>query len=100
MKLDCFIFKVMSRKYKFHNKSGLYFIRFATVYWVDVFTRQLYFSVLEDNLIFCRKEKGMEIYANLKDRSDMIAHSMDKNIYMKQSTWSTSKLLLNTLEFV
>ncbi len=27
----------MSRKYKFLNKAGLYFVSFATVNWVDVF---------------------------------------------------------------
>jgi len=36
----------MSRNYKFHNKSGLYFVSFATVYWLDIFTRQIYFDVL------------------------------------------------------
>tara|TARA_R110001583_G_scaffold175946_2_gene330601 strand:- start:903 stop:1445 length:543 start_codon:yes stop_codon:yes gene_type:complete len=53
----------MSRKYKFHNKQGAYFISFATVYWLDVFTRQLYFSVLEESISYCRAEKGMEVYA-------------------------------------
>lgn len=27
----------MSRKYKFHDKEGLYFVSFATVYWLDVY---------------------------------------------------------------
>ena len=53
----------MSRKYKFHNKSAAYFICFATVYWLDVFTRQVYFNVLEESIDFCRKEKGMEVFA-------------------------------------
>lgn len=53
----------MSRKYKFHNKQGLYFVSFATVYWLDVFTRQIYFDVLTESINFCRAEKGMEIYA-------------------------------------
>ena len=53
----------MSRKYKFHNKSGIYFISFATVFWIDVFTRQEYFSVLENSIDYCRKEKGMEVIA-------------------------------------
>lgn len=52
----------MSRKYKFHNKQGLYFVSFATVYWIDVFTRQLYFDVLSDSVIYCRVHKGMELY--------------------------------------
>jgi len=29
----------MSRKYKFKNPEGLYFISFATVGWIDVFTK-------------------------------------------------------------
>lgn len=53
----------MSRKYKFHNKVGAYFVSFATVYWIDVFTRQIYLSILEESLSYCRKEKSMEVYA-------------------------------------
>ncbi|CAL2090883.1 transposase [Tenacibaculum sp. 190524A02b] len=52
----------MSRKYKFHNKSGLYFVSFATVNWIDVFTRELYFNILSESINYCRKEKGMELY--------------------------------------
>ena len=53
----------MSRKYKFHNQSGAYFISFATVYWLDIFTRQVYFDVLEESIEYCRTEKGMEVFA-------------------------------------
>ncbi|GAA3568285.1 REP-associated tyrosine transposase [Snuella lapsa] len=53
----------MSRKYKFHNPTAAYFISFATVYWLDIFTRQVYFNVLEDNITYCRLEKGMEVFA-------------------------------------
>ena len=52
----------MSRKYKFHNPSGVYFVSFATVNWIDVFTRQLYFDVLLDSISYCRSEKGLELY--------------------------------------
>tara|TARA_R110000744_G_scaffold57009_2_gene120016 strand:+ start:473 stop:973 length:501 start_codon:yes stop_codon:yes gene_type:complete len=37
-------------------------VSFATVYWLDVFTRDEYFQTIIENLNFCRKEKGMEIY--------------------------------------
>ena len=53
----------MSRNYKFHNKNGLYFVSFATVNWIDVFTRQLYFNVLAESIDYCRAEKGMELFA-------------------------------------
>ncbi len=52
----------MSRKYKFHEKEGAYFVSFATVNWIDVFTRDLYFSIMTESLDYCRKNKGMEIY--------------------------------------
>lgn len=53
----------MSRKYKFHNKSGLYFVSFATVYWTDVFVREEYFNVITNGISYCRMHKGMELYA-------------------------------------
>ncbi|TXD83437.1 transposase [Subsaximicrobium wynnwilliamsii] len=52
----------MSRNYKFHNKSGLYFVSFATVNWIDVFTRHPYFDVLGESVKYCREKKGMELY--------------------------------------
>ncbi|HFK5565432.1 TPA: transposase [Elizabethkingia anophelis] len=52
----------MSRKYKFHEKDGAYFISFATVFWIDVFTRIEYFNIIIDSLNYCRKNKGMSIF--------------------------------------
>ena len=40
----------MSRKYKFHNLEGLYFVSFATAYWIDVFVREQYFAIVADSL--------------------------------------------------
>ncbi|HGO5816097.1 TPA: hypothetical protein ACK3JR_002004 [Mannheimia haemolytica] len=53
----------MSRKYKFHEKSGAYFVNFATVYWVDVFVRDRYFQTIIEAFDYCRKHKGMILYA-------------------------------------
>jgi REP element-mobilizing transposase RayT len=53
----------MSRKYKFQDEEGLYFVSFATVYWVDVFVRDEYFGIMVDALDYSRKHKDMEIYA-------------------------------------
>lgn len=47
----------MSRKYKFGEKSEAYFISFATVYWIDAFTRVDYFDTPIELLYFCRKNK-------------------------------------------
>ena len=53
----------MSRAYKFRKPDGLYFITFATVGWVDVFTRRVYKDILVESLHFCQKEKGLLLYA-------------------------------------
>ena len=53
----------MSRNYKFLNSEGLYFISFATVFWIDVFVRRLYFDCIVENLNYCVDSKGMEVYA-------------------------------------
>ncbi|MBC7412497.1 MAG: transposase [Bacteroidia bacterium] len=53
----------MSRAYKFHNPEGLYFVSFATVFWIDVFVRQIYFDCIVKNLNYCIAHKGMQVYA-------------------------------------
>lgn len=53
----------MSSSYKFNNPEGIYFISFATVEWVDVFTRPIYKNILIDSFKHCQKEKGLLIYA-------------------------------------
>ena len=51
----------MSRNYKFNNPEGLYFVSFAVVDWLDVFTRNEYKDILLESLSFCQLKKGMEI---------------------------------------
>ncbi|WP_417590133.1 REP-associated tyrosine transposase [Owenweeksia hongkongensis] len=53
----------MSRNYKFHNPDGVYFVSFAVVEWLDVFTRNESKDILVDSLRYCQKNKGMEIFA-------------------------------------
>src|SRR6476620_728172 len=52
----------MSRKHKFKEKAGAYFISFATVYWIDVFVRDVYCCCITESLAYCRQNKGMELY--------------------------------------
>jgi len=40
----------MSRNYKFHNPEAAYFVSFAVVEWLDVFTRNAYKNILIDCL--------------------------------------------------
>jgi REP element-mobilizing transposase RayT len=53
----------MSTKYKFSNPDRIYFVSFATIGWIDVFTRQIYRDVFLESLVYFRKEKGLNIHA-------------------------------------
>ncbi len=53
----------MSRKYKFHNPKGIYFVSFAVQNWVDALTRNDYKDIIIESLEYCQKHKGLNIYA-------------------------------------
>lgn len=53
----------MSRKYKFKNPQGIYFVSFAVVYWIDIFTRREYKDIIIESLKFCQINKGLRIHA-------------------------------------
>ena len=53
----------MSRKYKFWDSNKAYFISFATINWIDVFTRNEYKDELLKSWQYCQQKKGLEIYA-------------------------------------
>lgn len=54
------VLKIVSRNYKFHNPEGIYFVSFAVVEWLDVFTRNEYNDLLLEGFTFCQNKKGME----------------------------------------
>jgi REP element-mobilizing transposase RayT len=53
----------MSSKYKFNNLEGIYFVSFAVSGWLDIFTRQAYRDLFLESLVYCRKEKNLNIHA-------------------------------------
>jgi len=53
----------MQAGYQIWDQNGIYFITFAVVDWVDVFTRAAYANLVVESLQYCQKEKGLIIYA-------------------------------------
>ena len=53
----------MGKKYAIRDKEAIYFISFATVGWVDVFSRKEYREILIGNLKYCRKRKVLSFTA-------------------------------------
>ena len=48
----------MSIKYKFRNPDGYYFVTFAVVGWIDIFTRAIYKDILIEYLPMVSKKKA------------------------------------------
>ena len=92
----------MSRKYKFGEATGAYFISFATVYWIDVFTRIEYFDTIIESLDYCRRQKGMEIYGYciLPSHVHLIFRSSsgDPSGLIRDLKGFTAKKMLKTIE--
>ncbi|AMS25999.1 hypothetical protein AEM51_02205 [Bacteroidetes bacterium UKL13-3] len=45
------------------EEGKTYFITFAVVDWIDVFTRECYVNTLLDSIKYCQKEKGLLLYS-------------------------------------
>jgi putative transposase len=71
----------MGHKYAITNKQGVYFITFATVGWIDVFTRKEYRDILIDNLKYCQQQKGLVIYAwcIMSNHVHLVAEAKEQN---------------------
>ncbi len=92
----------MSRKYKFYDKTDLYFVTYTVVNWLDVFTRNEYRDVLLDSWNYCIKNKGLIIYAwcimtnhvhmIISSRKEELSHIMRD---MKSYTSTTLKHLIS-----
>ena len=42
--------------------NELYFVTLTIVDWIDIFTRQVYFDFIIDNLKYCQENKSLEVY--------------------------------------
>ncbi len=49
--------------YKIRDQYAVHFITFATVQWVDVFSRYCYVETVLESLKFCIKEKKLQVHA-------------------------------------
>jgi putative transposase len=91
----------MSRKYKFLNREGLYFVSFATVNWIDVFTRPIYNEVIIDSLNYCKQNLGMELYSwcIMPSHIHLIYRAKDNNpqIILGRFKEHTAKQLIKTI---
>lgn len=92
----------MSRKYKFYNESGIYLVSFATVNWIDVFTRSVYKDILVESINYCVKHKGLEVFAwvIMSNHVHMVVRTKGDLLQdiFRDLKKHTSKAILQTIE--
>lgn len=49
--------------YKVRDQYGLYFMTFAVVGWIDLFSRKVYRDLFIKNMVYCREQKGLSVGA-------------------------------------
>ncbi|AYA36448.1 transposase [Hymenobacter oligotrophus] len=92
----------MSEKYKIQDSRQLYFVSFATVNWIDVFTRRLYNDLFVDGLRYCQQHKGLEVYAwcLMTNHAHLIISSEQDNLsaILRDLKRHTAKTLLQAIQ--
>lgn len=88
--------------YKVRNQAGTYFVTFAVVEWVDVFTRKEYRDILLDSLRFCQAEKGMQLHSwcIMSNHVHLIVSARDNNVseLLRDFKKFTSRQLIKAIE--
>lgn len=49
--------------YKIRDQSGLYFMTFTVVGWIDLFSRKVYRDIFLKNMQYCREKKDLSVGA-------------------------------------
>ncbi len=91
----------MSEKRK-ANTDSAYYLTFTVVGWIDIFTRSKYCDIVLKSLEYCRKEKGLEIFAFviMPSHIHLIArHNEEKlNEIIRDFKSFTAKAIIRTIQ--
>ena len=55
----------MGASYQIRDQDQAYFLTFQVVGWADIFSRKIYRDILIDSFDYCRKHKGLLLYAKV-----------------------------------
>lgn len=91
--------------YTITDQAATYFITFAVVGWVDVFSRKDYRDIVVESLKYCQEQKGLIIYAWFPDsyresnHLHLISSARDNNLSDVLGDFKkfTSKKLLKSI---
>ena len=72
----------MGFEFKIRDQGAVHFLTFTVHQWVDVFSRKDYSNLILENLNYCQKEKGLEIYSwvIMSNHIHLIARAKNENL--------------------
>jgi putative transposase len=72
----------MALSYTISDQGSVHFVTFTVHQWADVFTRQTYVDILLESLVYCQKNKGLEVYAwvVMSNHCHLILRAAHKNL--------------------
>lgn len=92
----------MDGNYRISDPEGIYFITFAVVDWIDVFTRNIYREIFVDSLNYCIDEKGLVVYAwvLMSNHVHLVSKAEEGNLsdVIRDLKRHTSKSILKSIE--
>lgn len=92
----------MSKKYKCHNQSGIYFISFSVKDWIDVFTRTIYLDIVVDSLDYSISKGDINLYAwcIMSNHLHLILKARNKTIgdFVRDFKKFTSKKIIRAIK--
>ena len=95
-------FHLMGTSYQIRNQEAIYYLTFQVVVWADVFSRKSYRDILIDSFEYCRREKGLVLYAYviMTNHVHLIARSSTENLsdFVRDFKKHTSKQVLKEIE--
>lgn len=90
----------MTGGYIIDDQHGLYYLTFQVVYWIDIFSRQVYRDIILDSFRFCQNNKGLKVHAYviMSNHVHFILSSekTDLSTIVQQFKVHTSKEIINT----
>ena len=79
----------MTTGYQIKEQDQLHFVTLQVVDWIDVFTRENYRKIIVENLNFCQKNKGLEIYGwVIMSNHIHWSHSLVETMHFQCKTFS------------
>jgi len=92
----------MSTGYQIKDQEASHYLTLQIVDWIDIFTRQIYRDIVVESLMYCQKNKGLQIfgYVIMSNHMHLICNSTDGKLSatIRDLKKFSSHMIIETIE--